>query len=230
MLLRPNMTLAVKRLIRDVAHRLPELAHVRASCVLVVAGEARGTSRASIRPGNIGPARGGTRRRFIRVRGRRILYVVTLRPLWFAASTPEERVATILHELYHASTRFDGTLHRGRRHQRLPRAAYDRTVRALLGRYLARAPEEVLAPFAREGEVKVRMWLRLPRAAEVGHRAALDVDEHLFHGFMPLRRKTALARPRTRRAKKTGEPRAGAMEHNSDTGSGSAASIDLDDD
>jgi predicted metallopeptidase len=156
-----------------VAHRLPELAHVRASCVLVVAGEARGTSRASIRPGNIGPARGGTRRRFIRVRGRRILYVVTLRPLWFAASTPEERVATILHELYHASTRFDGTLHRGRRHQRLPRAAYDRTVRALLGRYLARAPEEVLAPFAREGEVKVRMWLRLPPRGARRGRAPL---------------------------------------------------------
>ncbi len=192
---RPNMTLAVKRLVRDVARLLPELAHVRASRVLVVAGEARGTSRASIRPGNIGPARGGTRRRFIRVRGRRILYVITLRPLWFAASTPEERVATILHELYHASTRFDGTLHRGRRHQRLPRAAYDREVRAMLGRYLARAPEEVLAPFAREGEVKVRMWLRLPRAAEVGRRAALDVDEHLFHGFMPLRTKAVLARP-----------------------------------
>ncbi len=222
------MTLAVKRLIRDVARRLPELVHVRASRVLVVAGEARGTSRASIRPGNIGPARGGTRRRFIRVRGRRMLYVVTLRPLWFAASTPEERVATILHELYHASTRFDGTLHRGRRHQRLPRAAYDREVRTLLGRYLARAPEEVLAPFAREGEVKVRMWLRVPRAAEVGQRASLDVDEHLFHGFMPLRTKAALARPRTRRAKKTVSPRTGAMDHKgSDTGIDSAASIDL---
>jgi len=195
---RPNMTLAVKRLIRDVARRLPELSHVRATRVLVVAGEARGTSRATIRPGNIGPARGGTKRRFIRVRGRRMLYVITLRPLWFASSTPEERVATILHELYHASTRFDGTLHLGRRHERLPRARYDRKVQALLGRYLARAPEEILAPFAREGEVKVRMWLRLPRATEAGRRAMLDVDEHLFHGFMPLRPK---APPRARRTK-----------------------------
>jgi len=35
------MTLAVKRLMRDVAARVPELAHVRASRILVVAGEAR---------------------------------------------------------------------------------------------------------------------------------------------------------------------------------------------
>ena len=204
--LRPNMTLAVKRLIRDVARRLPELEHVRASRVLVIAGEARGTSRATIRPGNVGPARGGASRRFIRVRGRRMLYVITLRPLWFAASTPEERVATILHELYHASTGFDGTLHHARRHERLPRSRYDRKIQGLLGRYLARAPEEILAPFAHEGEVKVRMWLRLPRAIEAGRRSALDVDEHLFHGFMPMR-----VRPprRTKRAAADGgtEPR-----------------------
>jgi len=181
----PNITLSVKRLIRDVAHRLPEFAHVRAGRMLVVAGEARGTSRASVGPGKVGPA-SGRRRRFIRVRGRSMLYVVTLRPLWFLASSPEERVATILHELYHVSTRFDGSLHRGRRHAKLPRRAYDRKVNLLLGRYLARAPEEVLAPFAREGVVKVLMWLRLPRPRRAGGRAALDVDAHLFHAYMPL--------------------------------------------
>jgi len=180
---RPNMTLAVKRLIRDAAARLPELAHVRASRLLVVAGEARGTSRATVRPGNLGPARGGERRRFVRVRGRSILYVITLRPLWFAASTPEERVHTVLHELYHLSQRFDGTLHRGRRHARLPRSAFDRRVGVLLGRYLARAPAEVLAPFAHEGIAKVRMWLRVPPARR---QAPLDVDDHLFLGYMPM--------------------------------------------
>jgi predicted metallopeptidase len=177
------MTLAVKRLIRDAAARIPELAHVRASRVLVVAGEARGTSRATVRPGNLGPARGGGRRRYVRVRGRSILYVITLRPLWFAASTPEERVATVFHELYHLSPRFDGTLHHGRRHAKLARPAFDRRVGALLGRYLARAPAEVLAPFAHEGIAKVRMWLRVPRARR---GAPLDVDDHLFFGYMPM--------------------------------------------
>lgn len=195
--LRPNMTLSVKRLMREVAARLPELAHVRASRVLVVAGEARGTSRASIRPGSVGSAGAGRRRRFIRVRGRRVLYVMTLRPLWFAASTAEERIATILHELYHASTRFDGSLHRGRRHSRLPRAAYDRKIKALLTRYLAVATKDVVAPFARDGVVKVRIWLRVPRVPRRGARG-LDVDQHLVQGLMQLRDRT-VPRPAPRR-------------------------------
>lgn len=193
----PNITLAVKRLMRDVAARIPELAHVRPTRVLVVAGEARGKSRATIRPAHLGPVRDGARRRFIRVRGRRMLYVITLRPLWFAASTPEERIATILHELYHASPRFDGSLHQARRHHALPRPAYDRTIRALLDDYLARAPEEVLAPFRGEGIVKVTMWLRGPKPAEGGPRG-LEVDDHLMHGFMPLRSRRAPARARQR--------------------------------
>ena len=83
----------------------------------------RRNSRATIRPAHHGskrPAAGGAGKPLIRVKGRRILYVITLRPLWFVASTPEKRIGTILHELYHASARFDGTLHRGRRHARLP--------------------------------------------------------------------------------------------------------------
>ncbi len=189
MSVRPNITLAVKRLIRDVAARLPELAHVQASRVLVVAGEARGTSRATIRPGTLGRPHPHERRRFLRVRGRRMLYVITLRPLWFAASTPEERIATVLHELYHVSMRFDGTLHQARRHARLPRKTYDREVAGLLGRYLAHAPDEVLAPFAQKGLVKVRMFLRFPRPSGGVSAKRVDIDEHLFYGFMPLRPK-----------------------------------------
>lgn len=167
---RPNLTLAVKRLVRDVAQRIPELAHVRASRVLVVAGEARRASRATIRPAHYrdtGRRSGADARRkpLIRVNGRKILYVITLRPLWFLRSTPRERMHTVLHELYHASTRFDGTLHRGRRHTRLPRAAFDRKVRAMLDRYLTSAPGEILEPFAAHGLVRARMWLERPAAS-----------------------------------------------------------------
>jgi len=142
---RPNVTLAVKRLVRDLAARLPELSYVDAARVLVVAGEARRASRATIRPAHFDETRrragaGARKKPLIRVRGRKILYVITLRPLWFRASTPEERIGTIVHELYHCSTRFDGTLHRGRVHSRLPLARYNRRIRALLDRYLAEAP------------------------------------------------------------------------------------------
>ena len=167
---RPNVTLAVKRLVRDIAARLPELAHVRASRILVVAGEARRASRATIRPAHYGDTGGragaGSRRKpLIRVKGRKILYVITLRPLWFLRSTPRERIATIVHELYHVSTRFDGTLHRGRRHSRLPLARYDRRVRAMVDRYLAEAPPEIVHPFAAHGLVRARMWLERPAAS-----------------------------------------------------------------
>jgi predicted metallopeptidase len=196
---RLNVTLAVKRLVRDVAARIPELAHVRASRVLVVAGEARRASRATIRPA--GPGRRAPGRPVIRVKGRTILYVITLRPLWFRESTPEERIATVLHELYHASRRFDGTLHRGRRHASLPKPAYDRKIRALLGRYLAVAPPELIAPFAASGTVRARMWLERPAAARAnGSRARrLYTERQLFYG--PVRMLTPRGpRPRSARA------------------------------
>jgi len=190
------MTLAVKRLVRDVARRVPELGHVRASRLLAVAGEARRASRATIRPALFGSTRrrrgeGGREKPVIRVKGRKILYVVTLRPLWFLSSTPEERIATILHELYHASTRFDGTLHRGRRHSKVPLRAYNRRIRALLDRYLAVAPGEVLAPFAHDGLARARMWLERPAGfyRDPDYRGRrLYTERQLFVG--PVRMRT----------------------------------------
>lgn len=199
---RPNLTLAVKRLVRDVAQRLPELSHVRASRVLVVAGEARRNSRATIRPAHYGSTRrraagaGGAVKPLVRIKGRKILYVITLRPLWFVASTPEQRIGTILHELYHASTRFDGTLHRGRRHGRLPLRKYNRRVRALLRRYLAVAPPELLAPFAHQGEARVRMWLEGPGSFqddEYGGRRVYT-EQQLFYGLAVMRTRAARKR------------------------------------
>ena len=192
---RPNLTLAVKRLVRDIARRLPELSHVRASRVLVVAGEARRTSRATIRPAHFGASRrraagpGGAVKPLVRIKGRKILYVITLRPLWFVASTPEQRVATILHELYHVSTRFDGTLHRGRRHGRLPLAQYNRRVRALAREYAAVAPPELLAPFAHQGEARVRMWLEGPGSFQGDEYAGrtLYTEQQLFYGLAVMR-------------------------------------------
>jgi predicted metallopeptidase len=176
------MTRAVKRLIRDMARRLPELSHVRPSRVLVVAGEARRTSRATIRGLQRGPGRPG-----VAVRGRRIRYVVTLRPLWFLDSTPEERVATVLHELYHASLRFDGSLHRARRHAELGPAAYGRRVAALLQRYLAAAPDAILAPFAFSGVVRARMWLERPNARTSAGGRRLYTEKQLFLGLAAMR-------------------------------------------
>lgn len=202
MLPRLNITLAVKRLIRDAAARLPELAHVRPSRVLVVAGEARRSSRATIRPA-LGAGRSresGAGRPVVRVKGREILYVITLRPLWFRESTPAERVRTVLHELYHASTRFDGTLHRGRRHEQMPRSAYARRIQELTSRYLDGAPVEVLVPFAHRGLVRARMWLERPSAhrGEALANRRTYTERQLFYGVVRMVTRRAVRREETR--------------------------------
>jgi hypothetical protein len=172
---RPNVSRAVKQLIRDVARRLPEYGHVKAERILVVAGEARRASRATVRPmrfpsGRLveeGGARGkGRRRRRPKVtyRGHDVLYVITLRPLFFRASTPEQRVETILHELFHVSGRFDGTLAPERRHAAMG-DRFEAELRPLVKRYLAACPARVLASLAVDGEVLARQWLEKPANA-----------------------------------------------------------------
>ncbi len=191
---RPSVSLAVRRLVRDLARRLPELAHVRASRILVVAGEARGLSRATIGPAPGALAahgRRGAAGRGPTLNGKPVLYVMTLRPLWFVASTPEERVATVIHELYHLSARFDGRLHAGRKHSALARHAYDRRIRRLFGRYLEQAGPDALSPFAYRGTVRVRMFVRRSGAGGPGRRGrSRDLAGDLFVGYMPLSGKT----------------------------------------
>ena len=97
---RPNATLLCRRVVADMVRRLPELSHIRAARILFIAGEARRGSRATIRP--LAGAR-------ISLKGRRALYCVTLRPKFFRASTPEQRVETLVHELLHISAAFDGS-------------------------------------------------------------------------------------------------------------------------
>lgn len=168
---RPNMSRAVRLLLRDVARRMPELAHVDADAVLVVAGEARRASRATVRPmcfqetGTDVSADGRRRRPRMYFRGKRILYVVTLRPLFFRDSSAEKRVETILHELFHVSKKFNGTLDPARRHSLLEAAPFEREFRPLVKRYLARCPQIVIDRLSAHGEVLVRQWLEKPPLA-----------------------------------------------------------------
>jgi predicted metallopeptidase len=188
---RPQLGPILRRLARDAAARLPELAHIRAPQILFVAGEARRGSRATIRP--LGGK--GKRRPEVHFRGHRILYLITLRPRFFRDSTPEARVETILHELYHVSTRFDGTLHRGRRHSALPGKQFSRRLRPLVRRYLAQMPADLHDALSHDGEILVRQWLEKPPAS-AGRgvvRRRYD-DSHLFIG--PVEMITRKRRPR----------------------------------
>src|SRR5438067_1595835 len=120
---RPDFNLAVTALIRHVAATMREFEHISPARILVVAGEARRASRGTVKPlaytGGKRRDAFGRRKPLVKINGSKILYCITLRPLFFRASTPRARVATLLHELFHISRKFDGTLDRARRHSRL---------------------------------------------------------------------------------------------------------------
>jgi predicted metallopeptidase len=175
---RPNATLLCRRIVADMVGKLPELSHVRASRILFVAGEARRGSRATIRP------LGGKGRARVSLKGRRVLYCVTLRPKFFRASTPEQRVATLLHELLHISPQFDGLLHPERRHASVPKGRFDALLRPLVRRYLAAADAELLSSLAHHGEVLARQWLERPTGNNVGKRTY--TEKHLFFGPLQM--------------------------------------------
>ncbi len=187
---RPNFNKTVRSLIRDIAAKLPEFSHLKPGRILVVAGEARRASRGTVKPlcfrGGKSTDRTGRRKPVIRIRGRRMLYCITLRPLFFRGSTPQARVETILHELFHMSRRFDGTLHAGRRHAVLGKD-FSRKLRPLVRRYLKACPPELLAELAHTGEVRVLQWLERPGPAyrPGTHRRVRKVytEDQLYYGI-----------------------------------------------
>src|SRR2546428_11726459 len=166
---RPNATLLCRRLAADMARKLSELSHIQPARILFVAGEARRGSRATIKP------LAGTR---VSLKGKRALYCITLRPKFFRASTPEQRVETLLHELLHISSEFDGRLHPGRRHSVLPGGKFRSLLRPLVRRYLTQADAELLSALAHHGDVVARQWLERPTGESSPRQA--DTEKHLF--------------------------------------------------
>ncbi|MCP3139018.1 hypothetical protein [Pyxidicoccus xibeiensis] len=187
---RPNFNKTLRALIRDIAAKLPEFGHVKPTRILVVSGEARRASRGTVKPlcfrGGKSADRTGRRKPIIRIRGKRMLYCITLRPLFFRGSTAQARVETVVHELFHLSRRFDGTLHSGRRHDVLGRA-FSRKLKPLVRRYLKLCPPELLSAMAHSGEVRVLQWLERPGPAYVPgtHRRVRKVytEDQLYYGI-----------------------------------------------
>jgi hypothetical protein len=203
---RPNLSQALYALIRDAARTVPEFAHIKPSRILVVAGEARRASRGTIKPlafagGKSSDRTTGRRKPIVRVNGKRMLYSITLRPLFFRDSTPEQRVETVLHELFHISAAFDGTLERGRRHERMGRE-FAKSLRPIVKRYLKRCPPSVLEALGYRGEVLIQQWLERPTATflpSINNMRRVYTEQHLFLGPVEMR-------TRRRRAKALRNP------------------------
>ncbi len=196
---RPDFNRAIRQLLRHVARTMPEFSHLEPSRILFVAGEARRASHATVKP--LAFAKGlrtdslGRRKPLVKVNGKKVLYCVTLRPLFFRSSTAHQRVATVLHELFHISTQFDGTLDSTRRHSTMG-TRFEMKFRPLEKQLWKQIPPEVLAPFAHDGEVMVRHWLERPSAWLPGEKASsrqIYTEAHLFNGVVRMKTRRAKA-------------------------------------
>ena len=188
---RPDFTKTVSKLLHFLATDIVDFQHIDPRRIVVVAGEARRASRATVRPlffaGGKRIDATGRRKPLVRINGLQARYIITLRPLFFRRSTPRQRVSTIVHELFHISLAFDGTLESTRRHHVAGRS-FARTFRPLERRCWRRLPASLLKRFSYNGEVWVQQWLEQPQTtdgAEVNRRRY--TEKQLFLGVMRMK-------------------------------------------
>ena len=193
---RPDFTQAVRALIAHVATSHPQFAHVDARRILVIAGEARRASRGTVKPLTFAAKKRvdslGRKKPRVKIGGLQMLYSITLRPLFFRRSTPRQRVATVLHELFHISKHFDGTLDHQRTHEEAG-DGFEAEFSPLERACWKRLPGELVAPFGYDGEVRVLQWLEKPQSWLPGERAShrsLYTEKHLFEGVVRMKTKT----------------------------------------
>jgi hypothetical protein len=191
---RPDFNDAVTALIAFASATMPEFAHLQPQRILVVAGEARRASRGTVKPlafagGKLRDA-SGRKKPMVKFHGKRQLYCITLRPLFFRESTPRARVATILHELFHISKAFDGSLAPEHTHAELGRG-FDKRFQPLERRLWRSLPPALREPFGWSREVRVLQWLERPGAGwwpgERTRMRTVYTQAQLFHGCVRMK-------------------------------------------
>lgn len=145
------------RLCTELIERVPALHGLDARRILIVAGQARGAARASIR--SLAPA---TRAPLVHVAGQRKLFELTLRPLWFRQSTPGRRLESIVHELWHIDASAPDRLARDRQHRTLSRQQVATAIGQLCANARALVGPKFLASLAVDGPVLLPAWLTRP--------------------------------------------------------------------
>jgi predicted metallopeptidase len=157
-----DFTLHVRRLAEDMTGRLEELAHIDLARVGIRFCQARKPVRhglwASLTPlrfqaGALTTKRRGRTWAIQRVhdqRGHELLYLLSFYLPRFMNLPPREKLATVVHELWHISPDFDGDLrrHPGRCYAHThSQSSYDRQMHALAEKWLALEPPRDLHAF-----------------------------------------------------------------------------------
>lgn len=150
-----DFTAAMRQLCGDMVQRLDALHHIQLASVAIAVTQTRKNvahgMQASLTPlrfehGHQTALRGGRRyraERVLRPDGNECLYLLTFYLPRFQDHAFEEKLTTVLHELWHISPRFDGDLrrHAGRCYAHGPsQRAYDAHAAALARRWLALDP------------------------------------------------------------------------------------------
>lgn len=157
-----DFTSTMRRLIRDMVENLPELSHIQLDRVLVAFTQTRKRVphgiQATLTPMRFQGGRRTTRRRghWYRIQacvdstGIEMLYVLSFYLPRFLDRPLDDKLVTILHELWHISPLFDGDLrrHPGRCYAHShSQAEYDREMAELSRRWLAQSPSRELYSF-----------------------------------------------------------------------------------
>lgn len=156
-----DFTLSVRRVCEDMTDRLAELRHIDVSRVAIGFSQTRTKSvygmYASLTPlrfagGKTHVVRRGRRwtiERLYSPSGREMLYILNFYLPRFLDLGLSEKLATIVHELWHISPEFNGDLRRygGRCHVHSRQGNHDRAADRLARRWLAAGPPEALYDF-----------------------------------------------------------------------------------
>ena len=149
-------------LCHDATGRMAELSHIRMPQVAVSFAQTRSRVlhglQAKLTPlrfkdGRLTHVRGGrhwTVQRLYDAAGTEMLYILSFYMPRFMNQTPQEKLTTVFHELWHIGTRFDGDLRRfpGRCYAHSARQAdFDALASELAARWLAARPPERLFRF-----------------------------------------------------------------------------------
>ena len=191
---RPLLDQYLYRLVDELVRDNPQsLSHIRSSSILFVAGAARRTNRASIRPFRYSSKSEDADyvKPHVQVDGRRILYEICLRPLFFLEGTTDTRISTIAHELWHISDKFDGTLEESRRHKNKSQTEFEREVTQILKN--AQISENVRKIFSYEGELLLQAWRqRPPSRIKTGSNERTMYDESDLYRSVVIQKNDSL--------------------------------------
>jgi Putative phage metallopeptidase len=153
----------LRRLLQDIVQRTPELRHIRVPEILIGVTQARSARMNGVQA-RVTPLRfpRGELTRVYRgvpyqvqrylIGSEEFLYLMTFSLPRFLDREFDDKLVTVLHELYHIGTAFDGDLRRhGGRYQLHTHSqrCYDEQMRELARAYLASSPEPALHAFLR---------------------------------------------------------------------------------